>query len=100
QELRGNRIHGVRFRSQHPIHRYIVDFYCHPVKLVIEIDGDSHNQKQQILTDQIRTRDLISLGLTEMRFSNDDIESNLHAVVEQIKAKVESLLLGSLYEHK
>ena len=93
QELRGKRIFGLRFRVQHPIYRYIADFYCHKVKLVAEIDGDSHNRKQQILTDQIRTQDFFTLGLTEMRFLNKDVESNIDRVVEQIRAKVESLLL-------
>jgi very-short-patch-repair endonuclease len=42
EELRGNKLHGLRFKSQHPIDQFIVDFYCHKLKLVIEIDGNSH----------------------------------------------------------
>ena len=94
QELRGKKILGLRFRVQHPIYRYIADFYCHKAKLVIEIDGDSHKRRQQKLTDRIRTEDLTKFGLTELRFSNEEIEMNLDIVVEQIKREVAFLLFG------
>ncbi len=56
--LRGKRICGLRFRAQHPIDRYIVDFYCHPIKLVIEVDGRIHKSKDRMEYDIGRETDL------------------------------------------
>ena len=47
EELKGKKMMGLRFRPQHPIDIFIVDFYCHPIKLVIEIDGEYHQSKEQ-----------------------------------------------------
>jgi very-short-patch-repair endonuclease len=94
QHLR-NRNLGYKFRRQHPIGFFIIDFYCAEAKLLIEIDGDSHFQKTQMDYDQKRTEHLESLGYTVIRFTNDDVRYSVHAViaiiVEEVKTKIEEL---------
>ena len=53
--LKDYKLRGFKFRRQHPIANYIADFYCHKAKLIIEIDGEYHNNKEQVLIDKERT---------------------------------------------
>jgi very-short-patch-repair endonuclease len=80
--LRGEQLAGYKFRRQHPIGFYIVDFYCAQAKLIIEIDGDSHSE--QIEYDQDRTEWLESLGYRVVRFTNLEVRENISAVIENI----------------
>jgi len=75
---------GVRFKSQHPIDIFIADFYCHQSKLVIEIDGDIH--KSRIEYDAGRTADLEKFGITVLRFTNDEVLTDLDRVIGDIKS--------------
>lgn len=84
QELRGNKL-GVHFRRQQVIQGFIVDFYCHRAALVIEVDGEIHNQSTQKEYDAKREQVLNALGLRVVRFQNDEIEKNLLYVIEKIK---------------
>ena len=79
----------VRFRRQYVIGGYIVDFYCHNAKLVIELDGSGHYEPQTMQKDQIRTEYLESLGLFVLRFTNLEIKSYFSAVCEKIDLTVE-----------
>lgn len=81
-KLKGKQFHELRFRRQHPINIYIVDFYCHSLKLVIELDGEIH--KNQIEYDNLRTKDLNMYGLKVVRFNNSEIENNIEKVLIQI----------------
>lgn len=65
---------GFRFLRQKPIHRFIVDFYCVRLSLVIEIDGNSHDNKKQ--TDDERDKFLKQIGIRTIRFSNDQVLNN------------------------
>ena len=76
---------GVKFRRQHPLYQYIVDFYCHELKIVIEVDGLIHLKSNILANDKIREQQLQSLNLRVIRFTNDEIFQNLKRVVEQIK---------------
>ena len=78
--LRGGQLDGLKFRRQHPIPPYIVDFYCESLKLVIELDGSQHNA----LADAARTRYLESQGLAILRFWDNDALSQTDALVEAI----------------
>lgn len=80
---------GVRFRRQQGIGRYIVDFYCAKWKLVIELDGDSHFTPEAERYDLERDRFLGSVGLTVLRFSNQDVMQNIDGVLGQIVANGE-----------
>ena len=90
-QLKGNKINGLKFRRQHPIHLFIADFYCHQLQLIIELDGDYHFTKEQILKDQERTAMLNENGLEVIRFKNDEIINNLDLVLSQIKIKIEKM---------
>ncbi|MBN1887291.1 MAG: DUF559 domain-containing protein [Thermoflexales bacterium] len=80
--LRGRQFSGYKFRRQHPIGRFIVDFYCAEARLVIEIDGDSH--AEQVEYDATRTDWLAQHGYRVIRFVNRDVLHQLEAVTEQI----------------
>lgn len=73
-----------RFRKQRPVGPFIVDFYCAASKLVIEVDGDSHFTEQGLSHDEKRTQFLEALGLTVLRFTNDDILQRIDAVKDVI----------------
>ena len=78
-----------KFRRQHPIDFFIIDFYCAEAKLLIEIDGPSHFEKEQQDYDQARTEYLEASGYKVIRFTNDDVRYNIHAVVTEIMEEVE-----------
>ncbi|HBE16110.1 MAG TPA: hypothetical protein DEG17_05775 [Cyanobacteria bacterium UBA11149] len=73
---------GLKFRSQHPVGRFIVDFYCPSCKLVIEVDGDVHTQQQAY--DQARTEQLQAFGYQVLRFTNKAVLNSLPTVLEEI----------------
>ena len=83
--LRKGRTMGVKFRRQHPISRFISDFYCHQAKLVIEIDGGYHYEKEQAESDKGRQVELENLGLMVIRFRNEEITENVEDVLSRIR---------------
>ena len=87
-----NRNLGYKFRRQHPINRFIIDFYCAQVKLCFELDGESHLETDQMEYDAARTEFLEYLGYKVIRFTNDDVRYNIHAVVDEIIRQVEMRL--------
>ncbi|MGB7061784.1 MAG: endonuclease domain-containing protein [Candidatus Zixiibacteriota bacterium] len=72
--LRTSRLEGLKFRRQHPIGRYIADFYCREARLVIELEGSVHNQKDQKEYDRIRQEILKVRGLRVLRIKNKEID--------------------------
>lgn len=84
QRLRHKQIGGFRFRRQHPINRFIVDFYCAEARLVIEVDGSVHDEPGHTEYDDDRQRFLRDLGLRVLRFSNAQVIREADAVVEVI----------------
>ena len=81
--LRLKRINGSRFRRQHAIGRYVVDFCSPEAMLIIEVDGSQHLQQQE--HDAERTRYLESKGYRVLRFWNTDIQNDLEGVVKRIQ---------------
>ena len=75
---------GVKFRRQHSIGEYIADFYCTKLKLVIEIDGESHFDDEAIEYDIIRTNFFKNLGIEVIRFNNDEVMTNIEGVFDVI----------------
>lgn len=67
--VRNKQIEGLKFRRQHKIGQFIVDFYCHQAKLVVEIDGSIHEGR--IKEDAVRTKHIESFGLKVLRFTNN-----------------------------
>jgi very-short-patch-repair endonuclease len=94
-----NRQTGFKFRRQHPIERFIIDFYCAEAKLLIEVDGESHLQPDQEEYDKARTEYLEDLGYKVIRFTNNDVRYNIHAVASEILQIVESRI-GELKSKK
>ena len=84
-KINSGKLQGFRFKPQHPIDRFIVDFYCHKARLVIEIDGEVHNEEDQKERDQGRSAELEDFRLTILRFSNQDILENTEDVLKSIK---------------
>lgn len=80
--LRSNQLEGLHFRRQQIIEGFIVDFYCHKAKLVIEVDGDIH--QNQLEYDAERDKILADIGLRIVRISNLEIEENLPSVLTDL----------------
>ena len=87
--LRGGRLAGLKFRRQQPIEPYVVDFYCHERRLVVEVDGLSHAGARE---DDVRRQAFLERqGLQVMRFTNDQVLHDLDGVVEAIKAMTDTV---------
>jgi very-short-patch-repair endonuclease len=80
--LRVGRLGGLKFRRQHPIGADTVDFYCHEIGLVVEVDGDSHEDRAEY--DRKRTEYLEQQGLRVFRVTNADVMSGAEAVARGI----------------
>ncbi|MBR6169408.1 MAG: endonuclease domain-containing protein [Bacteroidaceae bacterium] len=81
---------GVKFQQQHIIGDYIADFACVSKKLIIEIDGLYHSLPEQKISDEERTKWLEREGWTVIRFTNEEIFSNLEKVIERISYEQEN----------
>ena len=84
QCLRSKQLDGCRFRKQHPIARFVLDFYCPSAKLAIEIDGSQHNTLSGRAGDEERTRCLNAHGIRVLRFWNHEVLQDLPGVLERI----------------
>ena len=89
--LRARRLGGFKFRRQHTIDKYIVDFYCDDARLVIEVDGGSHNEPNQKDYDRQRTLTLEKLGLRVLRFWNHEVLLHTEQVLEMILEALENV---------
>ena len=88
-QLKDRQVENLKFRRQHSIGDYIVDFYCASEKLVIEIDGDSHFVSNEAVEyDLKRTKFLNGLGIRVLRFSNNDVKESLEDVMRLIAEDV------------
>ena len=86
------RTYPIRFLRQKVIDQYIVDFYCHEARLVIELDGSQHFEEQQKNYDAARTTVLESRGLTVLRFSNNQVMGNFYEVCQAIDRQAQESL--------
>ncbi|MDM8159911.1 endonuclease domain-containing protein [Labilibaculum sp. K2S] len=84
-EIRNRKINGLKFRRQHPINIFIADFYCHEIKLVIELDGNIHDSEENKEYDQGRTAELGYLGVKVIRFANEEVMNSMNTVLAKIK---------------
>lgn len=84
--LRAQRFERFKFRRQHPLGKYIVDFVCLREKLIIELDGGQHAENSN---DMLRTKKLESLGFKMLRFWNNEITENLESVLEKISLSLQ-----------
>ncbi len=84
ERLRDRRLACIKFRRQHPIDAYIVDFYCAEARLVIEIDGGIHHEQTE--ADALRSQELEAQGYRILRFTNHQVEDDLESVLAAIQA--------------
>jgi very-short-patch-repair endonuclease len=80
RHLKADRLAGLNFRRQAPIGNYIADFIAHSRKLIVEVDGESHDFEERIRRDERRDAWLASRGYRVLRFTNDDVMKNLEGV--------------------
>ena len=86
KHLRSRQLHGYQFQRQKPIDQYIVDFYCSKLKLIIEIDGITHNHKQHY--DKKREKRLTELGFIIIRFDGYYIIENISGALQVISDRI------------
>jgi len=89
ESLRNKRFGGLKFRRQHPIGRFIVDYYCHKYKLVIELDGGIHEVQEVKANDRNREQELRNFGLNILRFTNEQVINEIAYVLQTIKQQVD-----------
>src|SRR6185503_9550212 len=85
QKLRAGSMRNYTFNRQKPLGRYIVDFYCKPLKLVIEIDGSYHFEEEQKIKDKKREDILTEMGLNFLRFSEQQVRKDMDLVLKAIE---------------
>jgi len=90
--IRKKQVSEQRFLRQFSIGSYIVDFFCPHLNLAVEIDGATHVTDEEIAYDKKRQEELQTLGITFLRFRNEEIYEDLNGVIENIKLKVIDLL--------
>lgn len=88
QALRGRRLGGARFRRQHPVGAYILDFYCEAARLAVEVDGDGHNHPDRMAHDARRTGWLARAGIAVHRVAAREVLGNLEEVLVAIRRRV------------
>ena len=81
---------GIKFRRQYGVGRYITDFYCPEYKLVIELDGDSHDSLEAQAYDEERNTFMTAIGLDVLRFTNQDVFTNIEGVLQRIQEQVKN----------
>ena len=82
EHLRNRRLHGLKFRRQHPLGPYIVDFYCAAHRLVVEIDGPIHESQRE--QDVLRSEYLTMYGYRVLRFTNEEVLRDTESVLKRI----------------
>jgi very-short-patch-repair endonuclease len=89
QQLRRKNMGSYKFRRQHPIDRFIVDFFCREAHLVVEVDGAIHEYTAE--EDALRTEFLESRGLQVIRFTNDEVLQNMDGVLQSIRETIANI---------
>jgi very-short-patch-repair endonuclease len=88
QALRNRKLARWKFRRQHPIDRYVVDFVTLDGKLIVEVDGVTHSKEAEIKYDEARTKVLEACGFLVVRVSNTDVYENLEGVLDMIETSL------------
>jgi len=91
-KVRGNQL-GVKFRRQYSVKQFVIDFYAPEVRLAIELDGAVHFTDEAQLRDAERETLISHYGITFLRFTNAEVETNLAGVLEAVRLKIEALRL-------
>jgi very-short-patch-repair endonuclease len=86
EALRAKRLEGLKFRRQHPVGRFVLDFYCPAHRLAVEVDGDVHDEQRD--RDAARTAEIEAFGCRVLRFRNDEVLNDLASVLARIRSVV------------
>ena len=89
--LRDNRFEGNKFRRQHPMGNYILDFYCHQLKIVIEVDGGYHEEINQKKYDESKDSYLRGFGIEVIRITNDRVLKDLDGVIRELREFIKTI---------
>jgi very-short-patch-repair endonuclease len=89
KKLKDRKLFKTKFRRQHPVDIFIVDFYCHEHKLVVEIDGEIHLNNETYDYDSGRTNDLNKFGIKVLRFSNYQVIFKIDSVITRILNEIQ-----------
>ncbi len=84
EKIRGKQLNGIKFRRQHSIGCFIVDFYCSEYRLIIEVDGTIHNRTDIKEYDEERTEYIENFGMKVIRFTNEEVLKNIEEVLDKI----------------
>ena len=85
--LKDRQLFGLKFRRQHVIEGFVVDFYCHEHQLAIEVDGGIHQRRREY--DRLRQNEIEAKDVTIIRVSNDDLENNMCTLIQKIKEVIQ-----------
>lgn len=88
-QLKGKQMRGYDFHRQKPLLNFIADFFCHELKLVIELDGFTHQFEEVVIRDAEKTRSLEKIGLTVMRFEDQEVHHDMMNVLRTIEIYIE-----------
>lgn len=91
---------GLPFRRQHPVGRYVLDFYCAPAKLAIELDGGQHGEAHHMARDRRRDAFLLTRGIATVRIWNNDVMSNVDGVLQHIRQVLTARMTPSRREDR
>jgi len=91
EELKKKEIYKTRWKRQHPIDIFIVDFYCHKYKLVIEVDGEIHLNEDILEHDDGREYEIEKFGIRILRFTNQEVFEDIESVRNRILHEITSL---------
>ncbi len=89
--LRREQVAGFRFRRQVILGRFIADFACHDARMIVELDGATHSTDEEIARDAARSAALAAQGFDILRFTNEDVYSNLDGVLETVRMRLMEL---------
>ncbi|MGE0227965.1 MAG: endonuclease domain-containing protein [Dehalococcoidia bacterium] len=88
EQLRARRLDGLKFRRQHPVGPFVLDFYCDELHLAIEVDGGIHSTNEQARRDAERQALLEETGIRFIRIHSADIETNLEAAITALQIRI------------
>ncbi len=91
EELRKRKLFKARWKRQHPVDIFVLDFYCHKYRLAIEVDGEIHLKEEVRERDDGREHDIEKPGIKILRFTNKEVLENIEFVKERIRHKINSL---------
>ena len=94
--LKAKQLNGYQFRRQRPVLKYIADFICMELMLVIEVDGITHHWEETILKDKKKQTDLEATGFTVLRFTDDEVLNDINSVHAFLEDWIEKKINGSL----